>query len=97
MPTPLEVLRRYRAHDYTVPDALESRLERRADQPFLLFADRAWTWREFAAATAGLACGLSARGIAKADRVAIVAANGDSHVLLLCALARLGADRKSVV
>jgi len=91
MPTPLEVLRRYRAHDYTVPDALESRLERRADQPFLLFGDRRWTWREFSAAAARLACGLAARGIANADRVAIVAPNGDSHVLLLCALARLGA------
>ena len=88
---PLEVLRIYPQHGYTVPQAFHSRMERDPDRTFLLFAGRTWSWRQFARAVTTLASGLAARGIVRGDRVAIVARNCDSHPLLLCALARLRA------
>ncbi len=91
MKTPLQVLKRYPQHDYTLHGALQSRMARDPQRPFLLFGNQTWSWNEFAAATDKLARALTARGIAKGDRVAVMAQNSDGHVLLLFALARLGA------
>jgi len=88
---PLDVLRLYPEHDYTLPGAIASRLSRRGDRPFLMFGERRWSWRDFADAAASLAGALGARGIAAGDRVAIVERNSDSHVVLVAALARLRA------
>jgi len=88
---PLEVLRLYPEHDFTLSRALDSRLGDKGDRPFLLFGDQTWTWRQFMDAVAGLTSSLATRGIGKGDRVAIVERNSDTHVLLLCALGRLRA------
>ena len=89
--TPLEVLRLYPEHDYTLHGAFESRARRDPERPFLLFAGRTWSWAEFGAAVTRTACLFAARGIRKGDRVAVMARNHEGHVLTLFALARIGA------
>ena len=91
MRKPLEILRLYPGHDYTLRGAIASRAQRDPQRPFMLFGDKTWSWREFASAVESAACALIAQGIRKGDRVAIMARNSDGHVLLLFALARIGA------
>jgi crotonobetaine/carnitine-CoA ligase len=91
MKKPLEILRLYPAHDYTLWGALQSRMARDPQRPFMLFQGRAWSWREFAAAVDATARFLVARGIKAGDRVAVMARNCDGHLLLLFGLARIGA------
>lgn len=91
MKTPLDVLRLYREHDYTLHGALHSRRARDPQRPFLLFGNKAWSWNEFAVTADQTARVLAARGIVKGDRVAVMAQNSEGHVLMLFALARLGA------
>ncbi|HEY8368399.1 MAG TPA: AMP-binding protein [Thermodesulfobacteriota bacterium] len=91
MRSPLEVLRLYPEHDYTVHGVLASRAGRDPDRPFILFEDRRWSWRAFIDAADRTARMLAARGVGRGDRVAIMARNSDAHVLLVAGLARLGA------
>jgi crotonobetaine/carnitine-CoA ligase len=91
MKTPLDVLRLYPEHDYTLAGAFASRAGRDPLRPFLHYEQTHWTWHLFGDAATTAACGLAARGIGKGDRVAIMARNSDGHVLLLLALAHLGA------
>jgi len=91
MKKPLEVLRLYPEHDYTLNGALASRAGRDPSRPFLLFRERTWSWGEFVVTVEATARVLAARGIRKGDRMAVVARNCDGHVVLLFALARLGA------
>jgi crotonobetaine/carnitine-CoA ligase len=91
MKQPLEVLRLYRAHDYTLHDAYASRAARGPERAFALAGGKTWTWEEFGAAFDAIARSLAARGIRKGDRVGVSGRNGDGHVLMLFALARIGA------
>lgn len=91
MKKPLEVLRLYPDHDYTLHGALLSRAGRDPARPFMLFREHAWSWGEFVQTVDAAARVLAARGIRKGDRMAVMARNCDGHVLLLFALARLGA------
>ena len=91
MKKPLEVLRLYREHDYTLHDACASRAAREPGRPFALAGGRTWTWEEFGVAFQALARSLVARGIRKGERVGVLGRNGDGHVLMLFALARIGA------
>jgi crotonobetaine/carnitine-CoA ligase len=91
MKKPLEVLRLYPEHDYTLNGVFASRARRGPKRPFLLFGSKAWTWDEFGAAAEKTARLLVARGIGKGGRVAVMGRNSDGHVLLLLALARIGA------
>ncbi len=88
---PLEVLRLYPEHDYTLRGAFESRAQRDPGRAFMLFAGRTWTWGEFDAAVKKAACLFVARGVRKGDRVAVMARNHEGHVLVLFALACIGA------
>jgi carnitine-CoA ligase len=91
MRSPLEVLRLYPEHDYTLHGAFESRRNARPDAPFLLFGGETQTWDAFRIDCEKMARLFSARGIRKGDRVAVVATNHSGHVGALFALARLGA------
>jgi crotonobetaine/carnitine-CoA ligase len=91
MLTPLEVLKLYPEHDYTLQGAFESRAQRDPDRPFIIFAGKTWSWAEFGAAAARTARLLLARGVRKGDRVGVLARNDVGHVLLLFACARIGA------
>ncbi len=91
MKTPLEVLRLYPEHDYTLAGAFESRMRAGPKRDFLVHAGKTWSWDDFYAAALRTARMLVARGIKKGDRVGILAKNSDAHVLLLFACARIGA------
>jgi carnitine-CoA ligase len=91
MKQPLEVLRLYRGHDYTLNGAFESRMRADPQRAFLVHQGKTWSWAAFHAAALRAAHLLVARGVRKGDRVAILARNSDAHVLLLFACARIGA------
>lgn len=91
MKKPLEVLRLYPEHDYTLNGTLASRASRDPQRPFIFYRDRSWSWGEFVQTVDATARVLSARGIRKGDRMGVMARNCDGHVVLLLALARLGA------
>ncbi|MCC7346134.1 MAG: acyl--CoA ligase, partial [Variibacter sp.] len=88
--TPLDVLRSYRPHDYSLADVFDSRMEGN-DRPFVVFRGRSWSYPEFKAAYLATARVLTARGIRPGDRVGLMARNNVGHVLLLFACARIGA------
>ena len=87
MRTPLDVLRLYPEHDYTLHGAFESRCGTKPDVPFLLFGRETQTWDEFRIDCEKMARLLSARRIRKGDRVAVIALNHGGHVCALFALA----------
>ncbi|HET9404851.1 MAG TPA: AMP-binding protein [Burkholderiales bacterium] len=91
MKTPLEVLKLYPEHDYTLRGAFASRARNDPRRPFMQFAGRTWSWAEFGAAAERAACLFAARGVRQGDRVAVMGRNHEGHVLALFALARLGA------
>ena len=91
MKKPLEVLRLYPEHDYTLSGAFASRMQRDPQRPFMLFAGKTWSWAEFGAAAEQAARLFLARGVTRGDRVAVMARNHEGHVVALFALARIGA------
>ena len=91
MKKPLEVIRLYPEHDYTLHGAFVSRAARDPARPFMLFAGRTWSWQEFGAAADATARWLWDQGVRAHDRVAVMARNCDGHILLLSGLARIGA------
>jgi crotonobetaine/carnitine-CoA ligase len=88
---PLEVLELYPPHDETLTGLFESRAQMGPDRPLLNFIKQHYSWQSFDDEVRRLAALLSSRSIGKGDRVAIVATNSEAHVILLFALARLGA------
>ena len=91
MKKPLEVLQLYPEHDYTLHGAFASRAQRDPQRAFLYFGDRSWSWAAFDDETRRICAFLTSRGIRKGDRVAVSGRNSDAHVLMLFALARIGA------
>lgn len=88
---PLAVLRRFRAHDFSLADFLAARVEARGSDPFLLFEGRCWSYRDFSDHVARLAALMAARGVQHGDRVGVLSTNHPGTAALLFALARLGA------
>src|SRR5471030_40370 len=91
MKSPLEVIRLYPVHDYSLHGVFSSRMQRDPQRPFMVYEGRTWNWQEFHDLTSRAVRVLVARGIKKGDRVAVMARNSPGHVLMLLALARLGA------
>jgi crotonobetaine/carnitine-CoA ligase len=89
--TPLEVLGLFQAHEPTLWAMLESRARVDSTRPLLLFQQRVCTYGEAVARAETIARSLYARGVSKGERVAIMATNSEAYVLLLLALANLGA------
>ncbi len=91
MKKPLEVLKLYPEHNYTLSGAFTSRAARDPAREFILYNGKSWSWRAFGEAVEGVARLLVSRGVTRGDRVAVMARNCDGHVLMLLALARIGA------
>ena len=91
MKTPLEILKLYSDHDYTLWGAFQSRARRDPQRTFIAFDGGMWSWEDFGRAVERAARALAAKGIARGDRVGVMGPNSDGHVLMLFALARLGA------
>ena len=71
MLSPLEVLKLYPEHDYTLAGAFESRAQRDPQRPFIVFGGKTWSWAEFGAAVDRTARLLVARGVKKGDRIGV--------------------------
>ena len=91
MKEPLQVLHGYPPHDRSLHALLRSRADTLADAPFLHMEQGDWSWRQLERAVDGAAAWLHGRGVAHGERVVVVARNHPGHVILLLALARLGA------
>jgi crotonobetaine/carnitine-CoA ligase len=91
MLTPLEVLRVYPPHDYTLNGAFASRAQRDPGRTFILYRGKSWSWAEFGAGVTRTARLLVSRGVKKGDRIGVLARNDVGHALLLFACARIGA------
>lgn len=83
----VEELRRWRV----VPDRLRHRAETAPDRPFLDCGSGMMTFGEVHRRAEAVAGGLSALGIGRGDRVALVLPNCTEFAIALFALARLGA------
>jgi fatty-acyl-CoA synthase len=75
----------------TLADLLRRTAARLPTKPAIRCGDTAWTWCEFDAVVSRLAAGLHAGGVARGDRVAVLARNSHGFAALRFALARLGA------
>jgi crotonobetaine/carnitine-CoA ligase len=88
---PLEVLRRFRAHDFSLADFLASRVEAQPEAPLVLFEGETISAGRFAVEVERAAALLAARGIGAGDRLGVLSTNHPSTLVLLFACARLGA------
>jgi len=89
--SPQEVVDLYPAHDYSLTSLLQSRINRVPDKPFLEFEGRTWTYAEFGESVNQASAWLLRRGICPGDRLGVFSHNHPSTVILLFALARIGA------
>ena len=86
MNTELTPLRRH-----TIGDLLHRSAARHPRKLAIACGETRWTYAEFDAIADRVAAGLSARGVVKGDRVAILARNSHGFAALRFALARIGA------
>ena len=77
--------------DYILPHMLRTAAERFGDRPFVAFPDRARTYTQADDAASRVAHGLSALGVAKGSKVAIMAVNALGFVDAWLGAARAGA------
>ena len=80
-----------RARRHALGDLLRRSAARVPEKTALRYRDRSYTYAELDAAADRTANALTARGVARGDRVALLSHNDDGYVVLTFALARLGA------
>ena len=88
--TSLEVIRRFRAHDYTLDDFVASRRERHPGREMMVFEGRSWSWQQVEETVQRMAFQLRADGVQAGDRIVVMGRNSPWHLLLLLAAARVG-------
>jgi hypothetical protein len=89
--TPLEVLRRYPAHDYTLHGVLVSRAQTIPENSFIEFGDTRLSYSQTLARAHETMALLAAKGVKPGDRVAVMSHNHPATVIVFVALASLGA------
>ena len=89
--TPLEILRRYPAHDYTLNGVLASRAHVVASHPFVEHRDARYTYADVQARVAATMAVLAAQGVRAGDRIAVMSQNHPATVFTMIALASMGA------
>jgi carnitine-CoA ligase len=89
--TPLEVIRRYPPHDYTLYGTLASRVQRIPDASFVEFEEVRLTYAEVEAQVRATMTFLALRGVKQGDRIAVMSHNHPASVVLFIALAAMGA------
>src|SRR3712207_3180042 len=80
-----------RARRHALGDLLRRSAARVPEKTALRYRDRSYTYVELDAAADRTANALTARGLARGDRVALLSHNDDGYVVLTFALARMGA------
>ena len=78
-------------HRHTLADLVRRSAAREPGKLAIVCGDLSWTYAEFDDVIERLAAGLAERGIAKGDRVAVLARNSHAFAALRFALARLAA------
>jgi crotonobetaine/carnitine-CoA ligase len=88
---PLEVLKLYPPHTGTLASLLDSRAAVAPERECLVFEQRAMRYAELRERVGRAALLLQRRGVRPGDRVGVMSTNHPSTVVLLLALARIGA------
>jgi carnitine-CoA ligase len=89
--SPLEVLRRFDAHDFSIDQFFQARLRQLSDQPMVEYQGEVMQWQACADQTDRAVAWLLKRGIQVGDRIGLMAYNHPATVVLLVACARIGA------
>jgi crotonobetaine/carnitine-CoA ligase len=89
--SPLEVLRHFDAHDFSIDGFFQARLKRLADRPMVEYQNEVMSWQDCADQADRAVSWLIGRGIQAGDRVGLMAYNHPATVVLLIASARIGA------
>ncbi len=89
--SPLKVLRRFDAHDFSIDQFFQARLHRLGDQPMVEYQGTVMSWHACAEQTDRAVAWLLARGVQAGDRIGLMAYNHPATVVLLNACARVGA------
>ncbi len=89
--SPLDVLRRYPAHNNTIVDMLRSRASVQPNKEMLLFQGQSFTYAQVQAHVQRAAAVLHTQGVRAGDRVGVMSLNHPTSVFMLLALASLGA------
>ena len=88
---PLEVLRPFEAHDFSLDRFFQTRLTRLRDKPMVEYQGSVMNWRDCAEQADHAVGWLLSRGIQAGDRIGLMAYNHPATVVLLIACARVGA------
>ena len=88
---PLEVLRRFPAHDFSLADFFAVRCAAQSDRPMVEYQDEVMSWGECASRADQAVHWLQQRGVRSGDRIGLMAYNHPATVVLMLACARLGA------
>ena len=96
MRSPIEVLRSYPAHRYTLNSMLASRAAVAGEREFLWFQGETVSYAQALDHVGRAVTMLRGLGVTPGDRVAVMSANHPSTVFLLLALARLGSTLVTV-
>jgi len=89
--SPLEVLRQFDAHDFSIDQFFQARLRALALQPMVEYQGSVMTWQDCAQQADHAVGWLLSRGIQAGDRIGLMAYNHPATVVLLLACARIGA------
>jgi carnitine-CoA ligase len=94
--TPLEVLRRYPAHDYSLYGVLASRAQLIPENSFIEFDQTTISYGRALVEVRRAMAWLHATGVGPGDRIAVMSHNHPTTAILLIALAALGATMVGV-
>jgi len=89
--SPLDVLRRFDAHDFSIDQFFQARLRHLGQQPMVEYQGETMGWSACAAQADRAVRWLVDRGIQAGDRIGLMAYNHPATVVLLLACARIGA------
>ena len=89
--TPLQVLQRYPAHDYTLYDVLATRAQSIPQHVYIEFKDERISYAKTLALVHDAMARLVSQGVNAGDRIAVMSHNHPATVVLLIALGALGA------
>jgi acyl-CoA synthetase (AMP-forming)/AMP-acid ligase II len=89
--TPLQVLRRFDVHDFSIDEFFRARLRQLSGQAMVEYQGDVMTWQNCADQADLAVAWLLQRGIQAGDRIGLMAYNHPATVVLLLACARIGA------
>ena len=89
--SPLEVLRKFDRHDFSIDQFFQVRLSQLGEQPMVEYQDSVMSWKSCASQADRAVTWLRQRGIQSGDRIGLMAYNHPATVVLLIACARMGA------